>query len=156
MIRGINPKLGWVVSVVSNRRYRPIADIVFNISATILCPLLGLYTFSRGQVGYLVLTIVLVIHFLISYCACRFFSRGYDSNVPNISTILITLLSGPITLALTLVVILVTPLKHTDAGLMDGGGTLLVVLSLLIFPFVSMLLVRLAFKINSKRWVKNV
>lgn len=104
---------------------------------------------------YLILTIILAIHFSISYCACRFYSSGYDARLSKISTILITLLSGPITLVLTLAVIFVTPLKHTDAGLMDGGGILLIFLSLIIFPFVSMLLVKFAFKVN-KRCVKNV
>jgi len=107
-------------------------------------------------VGYLILAIILAIHFSISYCVCRFYSRGYNARLPKISTIFITLLSGPITLFLTLAVIFVTPLKYMDAGLMDGGGILFIFLSLVIFPFVSMLLVRLAYKINSKQQAKNV
>jgi hypothetical protein len=52
-------------------------------------------------------------------------------------------LSGPLTLVSILAIIFITPLRNTDAGLFDGGGALMVLLSLFIFPIVSSLLVKL-------------
>ena len=108
----------------------------------------------HNQIGMLIfLLAIFLFHYLISYLVCRYFNRSHDERLSKLGTFLVVILSGPITFAASLLVILITPLSQTDAGVMDGGGALLVLVSLFIFPVVSNLLVR--FFIKKQLVVKN-
>ena len=96
--------------------------------------------------GYLVLGVFLFVHFYISFLVCRFYARSYDQQLNNISKLVITLLTGPLTFVFMLLIIYITPLKNTEAGLMDGGLFLMFILFTPLFPFVSYMLVKLANK----------
>lgn len=94
----------------------------------------------------------MAIHYLIAYYVCIYFSKPYTKYLNKLGKFLVVVLSGPITLASILAIIFATPLRNTDAGLFDGGGSLVVLMSLFIFPAVSYLLVKL---FMSKSWASN-
>ena len=95
---------------------------------------------------------IMAIHYLIAYYVCIYFSKSYPKYLNKLRKFLVVVLSGPITLASILAIIFATPLRNTDAGLFDGGGALVVLMSLFIFPAVSSLLVKL---FMSKSWASN-
>ncbi len=99
--------------------------------------------------GYLVLGVFLSVHFYISFLVCRFYSKSYDQQLNNVSKLVITLFTGPLTFALMLLVIYITPLRNTEAGLMDGGLFLMFILFTPLFPVVSYMLVKLAHKFTA-------
>jgi hypothetical protein len=49
-----------------------------------------------------------------------------------------------------ILIIFATPLRNTDAGLFDGGGALVILLSLFVFPVISALLVKFFVR---RKWV---
>lgn len=95
---------------------------------------------------------IMAIHYLIAYYVCIYFSKSYPKYLNKLGKFLVVVLSGPITLVSILAIIFATPLRNTDAGLFDGGGALVVLMSLFIFPAVSSLLVKL---FMSKSWASN-
>ena len=99
--------------------------------------------------GYLVLGVFLFVHLYISFLVCRFYAKSYEQQINNISKLVITLLTGPLTFALMLLVIYITPLRNTQAGLMDGGLFLMFILFTPLFPLVSYMLVKLANKFTA-------
>jgi hypothetical protein len=99
----------------------------------------GNYKVSMIFTGFL----ILAVHYVISYLVCVYFKKSREKRLSKLGTFLVVVLSGPLTLVSILAIIFITPLRNTDAGLFDGGGTLMVLLSLFIFPIVSRLLVKL-------------
>jgi hypothetical protein len=98
---------------------------------------------------FLVVTLI-VVHYLISYGVCVYLNKSYDRKLSKSATSAVVILSGPLTLVSILVIIFVTPLRNAEAGLFDGGGMLVVLLSIFVFPLVSSLLVRF---FVAKNWV---
>ena len=96
--------------------------------------------------GYLVLGVFLFVHFYISFLVCRYYTKSYEQQLNTVSKLVITLFTGPLTFALMLIVIYITPLRNTEAGLMDGGLFLIFILFTPLFPIVSYMLVKLAHK----------
>jgi len=97
-------------------------------------------------VFFLILGIFLLAHFYISFIVSKFFSKPYEHELNNVSKVLITLLTGPLTFVLMMLVIFITPLRNLDAGIMDGGLFLMFLLFTPLFPVVSYLLVKWAYK----------
>ncbi len=98
------------------------------------------------MVGYLVLGVFLFVHFYISFLVCNYFAKSYEQKLNKVSKTLITLFTGPLTFVLMMLVIFITPLKNTEAGIMDGGLFLMLILFTPLFPIVSFGLVKLAHK----------
>ncbi|OCQ23591.1 hypothetical protein A7985_06515 [Pseudoalteromonas luteoviolacea] len=96
--------------------------------------------------GYLVLGVFIFIHFYISFLACSYFAKSYEQKLNSASKALITLFTGPLTFTLMMLVIFMTPLRNTEAGIMDGGLFLMFILFTPLFPIVSFGLVKLAYK----------
>ncbi len=96
--------------------------------------------------GYLILGVFLFVHFYISFLVCGYFAKSYEQQINNITKLMITLFTGPLTFMLMLLLIYVTPLRNTDAGLMDGGLFLIFILFTPLFPVVSYMLVKLTNK----------
>lgn len=94
--------------------------------------------------GYLI--IILVFQLVISYMACMFFSDFFEVSIGKWRAGLITLFSGPLTLLFVIFIISITPLKHSGAGLFDGGAALIFILCAITFPLVNCSLVWLAVK----------
>ena len=94
--------------------------------------------------GYLVLGVFLFVHFYISFLVCGFYAKSYEQQLNHISKLVITLLTGPLTFVLMLLIIYITPLRNTEAGIMDGGLFLMFILFTPLFPIVSYMLVKLA------------
>lgn len=97
--------------------------------------------------------LILAVHYLISYLICVYFNKSYEQRLSKLGTFLVVVLSGPLTLVSILAIMFITPLRGTDAGLFDGGGALMVLLSLFIFPLISATLVKLL--VTKKLVVKN-
>jgi|GEM_PF-1800878 len=93
----------------------------------------------------LLLLILLLTHYLISYWICRYFLKSYKQALNKLGIFTVMAVSGPVTLLFILVIIFITPLKNTDAGLFDGGLALMILLSLFVFPLVNALLIRILF-----------
>lgn len=96
--------------------------------------------------GYLVIAIFLIVHFYISFLVCSYFTKSHKQKLSSVAKTLITLFTGPLTFILMILVILITPLRHNEMGLMDGGIFLIFILFTPLFPIVSLCLVKLAHK----------
>ena len=99
-----------------------------------------------GFVGYLVLGIFFLVHFYISFLACGYFTKPYKQNLNRAAKTFITLFTGPLTFILMILVILLTPLRHNEMGLFEGGIFLIFILFTPLFPIVSLCLVKFAYR----------
>ncbi|GAA6133819.1 hypothetical protein NBRC116188_06080 [Oceaniserpentilla sp. 4NH20-0058] len=94
----------------------------------------------------LILGVFLIAHFYISFLVCKYFAKFYDYELTSTLKAFITILTGPLTFALMMLVLFITPLSHLEAGIMDGGIALMFILFTPLFPIVSYFLVKSAHK----------
>lgn len=92
--------------------------------------------------------LLLLTHYLISYLVCIYFHASYKQRLSHLGIFVVVVLSGPLTLLSILTIIFITPLKNSDAGLFDGGGAVVILLSFFMFPIVSASLIKFLLMMN--------